>query len=87
MRAVVIEIGEGGPEQWSNAVAYVAQQMHQGHAEGRFGLRDDFGWSIEVSSGTHCRVCQHRVELSDPHDPDSWVHAENGDWADHTAEV
>lgn len=34
-----------------------------------------------------CTVCGTRVELADADDPESYVHAEDGDWGDHTAEV
>lgn len=33
-----------------------------------------------------CTVCGTRVELADAGDPESYVHAEDGDWGDHTAE-
>ena len=33
-----------------------------------------------------CTVCGVRVERADPDDPESYVHAEDGDWGDHTAE-
>lgn len=35
-----------------------------------------------------CAVCREPIVLCDPHDPESWVHAENaGDWGDHSAET
>lgn len=35
-----------------------------------------------------CQICNEPVELADPNDLESWVHAEDAnDWADHGAEV
>lgn len=34
-----------------------------------------------------CEVCGHRVTLAIPGDVESFVHAEDGDWGDHTAEA
>lgn len=35
----------------------------------------------------HCKICGCVVRLADPDDPESYVHDEDGDWGDHTAEV
>lgn len=39
-----------------------------------------------TAEDARCTVCGTRVERSDPNDPESYVHAEDGDWGDHTAE-
>ena len=43
--------------------------------------------AASTTAAAHCTVCGTRVELADPDDPESYVHAEDGDWGDHTAEV
>lgn len=33
-----------------------------------------------------CAVCHTTIARYDENDPDSWVHTDDGDWDDHTAE-
>jgi len=40
-----------------------------------------------VLDAKRCGVCGHLIELANPNDPESYVHAEDGDWGDHTAEL
>lgn len=42
--------------------------------------------AVEEYDPALCQVCSTRVVRSDPADPDSYVHAEDGDWGDHTAQ-
>ena len=44
--------------------------------------------TLALARRPRCQLCGEPVELADPGDPESWVHAEDAnDLADHTAEV
>lgn len=40
----------------------------------------------EGATAPKCTVCGVSIELADPDDPESYVHAEDGDWSDHSAQ-
>lgn len=101
-RALLAEVLEGEPEARASRIAVLlttqAQHLAAAFEQTAASKGVDFETVVWIaahggytrlvpSTGPVCRVCGTLVELADPDDPESFVHAQDGDWGDHTAQV